>query len=780
MSPLPRASRNNPLADRARGLFLSAQRVPSESSNVSTIKNLSALALASLAALGAVSVHAAPMGSGLQQLVREHEAGDARLARHLKIHVANAAGEPMVHVHLQKGIDTARVHAALKAAGFKLTAISKVDASHLEGYLSLKQARALAAVPGVRTIAAVQRPMQFAGAVQSQAVALQKADLVQAAGVDGTGIKVAALSDSFDACAACSTHAAGDVATGDLPVVTVQADAASGHDEGRAMLQLIHDVAPGAQLAFATAFNGEVDFANQILALRSNFGADVIVDDVYYFDEPMFSDGILAQAVNMVAADGAAYFSSAGNNGLQGWEGTYKAVPYAEAKAAFKRGAGNIQLDQIPAALRPKSIHMFSGTTAVGTGTSLVQRISTAGENRISFQWDEPFYMGKVGTDYNIYVFDKDGNWMDPNSASFPGFYTLDDNTQTDAAYEFVDLIPFSTDVSGGANVTDYQVVIGKMNNGPAKHLKYIVENGLAVSLFENAPTTGGHSAATGGQGVAATFYAIPKFPEDFSAPGPVTIMFDANGNRLPQPEVRNSPQITAADGVDTTFFGSDADGNGWPNFFGTSAAAPDAAAVAALVLQAAGGSGSMAPAAVYKVMQDTATPMPLPNDRSHANATAGTVQFNARGDWTRWEDYYGLANMDASHSVASVKFDPAGTGLVFSTTLARFHVGDSNGVDPANITVTPGAGGADYTLTFAPGSFAPGASFRFGTSMFNPLQGSTQEDPDRMRGMKITVTMDDGTVYTGTVTAPKPEAINRFTGHGLVNAARAVNHVSR
>ena len=751
-----------------------------------SVKHLSILALACSAALAASSSQAQPavMAAGLKQLVAESDAADPRLTKHLRLHVTDRAGVPLVHVHLSDGADPAAALAKLKASGFQVTSVSAQDPRHIEGFMPLQKATTVAAVPGVKSVYAVQRPIRYAGAVQSQAVALQKADVAQSLGFDGTGIRVGALSDSFDACATCSIHAANDIASGDLPAggVTVLADltpADGGEDEGRAMLQLIHDVAPGAQLGFATAFNGEVDFANQILALRSSFGADVIVDDVGYFDEPMYSDGLLAQTVDQVASMGAAYYSSAGNNGLEAYEATYRPVPFALAKRLLTLGAGNLKLDQIPAAIRPQSIHVFAGDTADGLAVSLSQKFSTVADNRMSFQWDEPFFQGKVKTDFNVYVFDADGNWMDPASPAFPGFYSTDDNTQTDEAFEFIELLPVAGEIHGGANATTYQIVIGKMNDGPATHVKYIVDNALGVSQFQGAPAIFGHAAASHGQAVAATYYAIPNFPEDFSASGPVTIYFDNEGNRLREPVVRAVPQITAADGVDTTFFGFDSDANGLPNFFGTSAAAPDAAATAALVLQAAGGPGSLKPAALYRVLQSTAKPIPVPNDRSVAAAVAGPVGFDIKGDWTRWFNEFGLAlDPFTQAGVSTVVLDLADTGLTFSQNLARFNIGDSKGISATDVAVSVSPDGKVYTLTFAPGAFRAGDWFRFGTSVFNPLQGSTQMDPDRFRGMKITVTLANGQTFTSTVHAPGKVAVNRFTGAGLVDAAAAVRQV--
>ena len=418
------------------------------------------------------------------------------------------------------------------------------------------------------------------GLTTSQADLAMNADLARATfGVDGTGVTIGVLSDSFNNLGG----AAADIASGDLPAggVTVLDDiAGGGSDEGRAMLQLVHDVAPGADLAFHTAFTGQAGFAQGIIDL-ANAGSDVIVDDVIYFAEPFFQDGIIAQAVDQVVAGGASYFSSAGNQSRDSYE------------SAFNLSSSTLE---------GTFLHDFGGGDVFQSLT--IDGFSTF---TLSFQWDQPFASGTApgspgsSSDFDIFILD--------SSASTVLFRSTANNVGGDP-FEF-----FQITNSGAA--TTVNLAIGYFSGPDPDLMKYVIFGGGSINEHDtNSATSFGHNNAEGAIAVgAARFDQTPRFGTDpailepFSSAGVTPILFDATGNRLAQPEIRSTVDIVAPDGTNTTFFGNDSgiDADSFPNFFGTSAAAPHAAAVAALMLEAAPGSS---PDDIYASLTSTALDM--------------------------------------------------------------------------------------------------------------------------------------------------------------------------
>src|SRR6266568_4510514 len=223
----------------------------------------------------------------------------------------------LVRIHADGNTPLANIEGAVKDAGGSEVA---VDATYSNGviaaYIPVAAAEQLANTPGVRSLQLAHRAITHVGRTTSQGAVVMRTNLANQRGFSGNGITVGILSDSFNTSGDPDT-ALSDVNSGDLPNTTAIAGGEGlkflieldptvfgpGTDEGRGMAQIVHDLAPNASLCFATAFSSEVDFANNIRTLRTNpaCNADVIVDDVAYFDEPFFSDGILARAVDDVA-----------------------------------------------------------------------------------------------------------------------------------------------------------------------------------------------------------------------------------------------------------------------------------------------------------------------------------------------------------------------------------------------------------------------------------------------------------------------------------------------
>lgn len=476
------------------------------------------------------------------------------LATKQRLGQATAAGLPALRQTIQvdqaglvlvdiKATVTEALLARIAALGGQVVN-SFANFSAIRAKVPLAQIQTLAAEDAVRSIRPADRAITR---VTSQGDAAHKANQARALGVDGTGVRVGVLSDSVDALPALQ-------ASGELPEVTILPGQSGnpGTSEGTAMLEIIHDLAPGAQLFFATAANGPAAFAQNILNLRAA-GCDVLVDDIGYIDF-VFQDGIIAQAVDSVVADGAVYFSAAGNDGNLN-DGT----------------SGVWEGDFVPTAAPPntgEAAHDFGG------GSNFT-RIVEDPPFFIELQWSDAG--GSSNNDYDLYLLSFDGDTI----------------------------IDASTNIQDGDDVP-FEVIDSFFSDDTTSRLVIVRENSLTGPRFLHLNTAGGmlapstdgqifgHPAATGAFAVAA----VPAFTaggaggvfdgsesvEEFSSDGPRRVFYQADGTPITPGNfsstggaLRMKPDIAAADGVSTATPGFDL-------FFGTSAAAPHAAAIAALV----------------------------------------------------------------------------------------------------------------------------------------------------------------------------------------------------
>ena len=501
-------------------------------------------------------------------------AAEAKLSSSLAFRTRLAAGQPVAAPLATAGVlsalpsddEAVDIGAVVTPALLQLIAAQggRVKASstqygRIDAVLPLGRIAAIAADANVRWIREAANPMLNVGALTSQGYTTHRAkEVVEAASpITGAGVKVGVLSDSANAARVSALITSGDLGPG---TTVLDAGPANGTDEGAAMMEIVQDMAPGAQVYFATAFTSEVSFANNIAALASA-GCSIIVDDVTYFDEGAFQDGIIAQAVNAFVAGGGVYFSSAANSGnlTSGTSGTWEG-DFLDGGAA----AAPI--------LEAGQLHNF-GTA----GSPQNFDILNAGSKFISLKWSDP--LSGSTNDYDLFILNSAGTAVVASSVGL--------QAGTQDPFEFV----------SGTFTTGQRIVVVKF--GGAARALHIDTNRSRLSIA-TAGATYGHNAGLNTVSLAAAAWdGSPKIGtgpynatspfEVFSSDGPRTIFYNPDGSPITPGNVLlgtgggtnlSKPDITAADGAVSMT-------PGFLPFFGTSAAAPHAAGIAALVKQA-------------------------------------------------------------------------------------------------------------------------------------------------------------------------------------------------
>ena len=418
------------------------------------------------------------------------------------------------------------------------------------GYLPLDSVLAVANLSYTKALMPVTGFGLDVGSVTSQGDGSHNGPTARALGTDGAGVVVGVISDAMDT---VGTGLAGSQGLGDLPAnVIILNEPPSGIDEGRAMAEIIYDMAPGiSTFYFASGTDaGATGKANAIDNLVAN-GVDIIADDIYYISEPFFQDGVISQAVDRAREAGVSYFASAGNRARQSYESDY------QDSAGF---------------------HDFDS----GAGVDTIQRIVDVPNGRylqISLHWDNP--SGAATHDFDAFL-------VDVNNPMTILAWATTDNIATGLPRE----LPFYFNNSGGT--VQVGLMIERFFGTGDSFLKYIARGNFGaftIAEHNTASDAINPDAASASSSIATAAIIWNESglndPEPFSSRGPKTRLFDKDGNRLAVPEVRQKPEVAGADGVITSATFSNNQPFGGGAFFGTSASTPGVAGVAALVKSA-------------------------------------------------------------------------------------------------------------------------------------------------------------------------------------------------
>ncbi len=409
--------------------------------------------------------------------------------------------------------------------------VERDEENHIAvAWIPLESLESVASLTEVRNIQTVLPPFVRQGSTVSEGdFILKSSSLRESNGVNGTGVKIGIISDGVDSLE--DAQATGDVSY-DVHILSNKI----GGNEGTSMLEIVQDIAPGAELYFHDCGSSRLEFNKAVDALV-NEGCTVICDDIGWLSEPFFEDGIVADHVKeVIKKHDLLYVSSAGNSGDSHYQGLF-----------HDNGSG---------------WHDFS--SGKGEVKNLQLEIQPSGEVWVFLQWNDRWEQS--GNNYDLFLKNRDTSETMASSE----VYQDGDNLP-------LEYIMYSNEGNSTLNAS----IEVKKTSGETKELELYIYYWPGVTVNpENIVAEDsifGHPALPEAVAVGAVRagdsgdYEL----EYFSSVGPSTIFY-------PSPEVRTKADISGLDGVSVT--GKDGVSE---QFYGTSASSPHVAAIAALVWSA-------------------------------------------------------------------------------------------------------------------------------------------------------------------------------------------------
>ncbi len=438
---------------------------------------------------------------------------------------------------------------ALPAALPQLDAVAGVTRLTAPSYARPPPPRTLHPVQRLPTSAAEQKQGAGTVAIDHNGIVIMRADqFVAQTGTRGVGVTVGVQSSGVYSLSTIQGR-------GELPAVQVVYPAGNSGailaDEGTALLEEVYAVAPGANLVYCGP-STFVDFTSCLTQLI-NAGATIVLDDTGFPNDGLMSqDNDNTSAVTQILAQHPTVLmlSAAGNNDGSYWEGNYTPV--------------SLSTTTLPPLSCPSGAGIADNYVATfGTGTSQTLHVLDGNTFPLLLAWaDAPT---QLTSHFDVF-------WFAAGATTPTGCFSSAGAT-TDQVLESVTL-----------PAGDFTVVVASPDQSAQGKFLKLWAGGDGLTMF-SLPTAGGLvspqamvpgvlsiGAVDGSDGIGDTI-------ESFSSSGPLTVEF-------PSPAQLQAPALVAPDGIvvdaSGTYFAADLFPDG--NFYGTSAAVPNAAAVAALL----------------------------------------------------------------------------------------------------------------------------------------------------------------------------------------------------